>query len=164
MFYYFRFIKLLNVSNCFIITFSFNDFIHELFFLFKNDYWYKHLARSNIAFWEVRMGLSLFYLTKCFICILYSILLLLTILLLLFTIHFYDKDLALMAFVSLHADSINIKGSFFSKFSDKCHTIRYVRMFFCSLLFFISPILLVLFGDIQTNPGPDPGYSNSYWT
>ena len=109
------------------------------------------------------MGLSLFYLSKCFICILYSILLPLTILFLLFTIHFYDKDLALMAFVSLHVDSINIKGSFFSKFSDKCRTIRHVRMFFCSLLFFISLILLVLSGDIETNPGPDPGYSNSYW-
>ena len=34
MFYYFR--LLLNASNCFIITFSFNGFIHELFFLFKN--------------------------------------------------------------------------------------------------------------------------------
>ena len=135
----------------------------NFFFLFKNACWYKHLARSNVAFWEVSMGLSLFYLTKCFICILYSILLLLTILFLLFTIHFYDKDLALMAFVSLHADSINIKGSFFSKFSHKCRTIRHVRMFFCSLLFFISVILLVLSGDIETNPGPDPGYSNSYW-
>ena len=36
-------------------------------------------------------------------------------------------------------------------------------MFLCSLLFFISVILLVLSGDIETNPGPDPGYSNSYW-
>ena len=30
MFYYFRFIRFLNTSNCFIVTFSFNDFIHEL--------------------------------------------------------------------------------------------------------------------------------------
>ena len=29
------------------------------------------------------------------------------------------------------------------------------RYGFCSLLFFISVILLVLSGDIETNPGPD---------
>ena len=37
---------------------------------------------------------------------------------------------------------------------------------FCSLLFFIVVILLVILlvlsGDIETNPGPDPGYSNSF--
>ena len=142
MFYYVRFVRLLNASNCFITTFSFNDFIHELFFLFKNACWYKLLARSNIALWEVSMGLSLFYLTKCFICILYSILLLLTILFLFFTIHFYDKYLALMAFVSLHADSLNIKGSFFSKLSDKCRTIPHVHMcFLIIIILHISDII-----------------------
>ena len=52
MYYYFRFIRLLNASNCSRITFSFNHFIHKLFFLFKNASWYKYLARSNRAFWE----------------------------------------------------------------------------------------------------------------
>ena len=33
---------------------------------------------------------------------------------------------------------------------------------FCSLLFSISIILLVLFGERETIPGPDPGYSNSF--
>ena len=33
---------------------------------------------------------------------------------------------------------------------------------FCLLLFFTSVILLVLSGDIETNPGPDPGYSISF--
>ena len=108
------------------------------------------------------MGSSIFYLTKCFRCILYSILLLTIILFLLFTVHFYDKDLDVMAFLSLHVDSINIKRSFFSKFSNKCCTIPHLRMFFCSLLFFISVILLVLSGDIETNPGPGPSYSNSF--
>ena len=36
MYYYFRFIRLPNASKCSIVTFYFNDFIHELFFLFKN--------------------------------------------------------------------------------------------------------------------------------
>ena len=37
-----------------------------------------------------------------------------------------------MAFLSLHVDLINIKGIFFSKFPNKCHTIpsrRYVFLF-----------------------------------
>ena len=34
--------------------------------------------------------------------------------------------------------------------------------FFCSLLFFISVILLLLSGDIETNAGPDRGYSKSF--
>ena len=93
-------------------------------------------------------------------CILYSILLLTIILILLITVHFYDKELGLMA--SLHVDSVNIKGSFFSKFSNKCRTIPHVRMFFFSLLSFISVIFLVLSGDIETNLGPDGGYSNSF--
>ena len=119
--------------------------------------------RGAIGFFgNVSMGSSIFYLTKCFRCILYSILLLIIILFLLFTVHFYDKDLGMMAFLSLHVDSVNIKGSFFSKFYNKCCTICHVLMFFCSLLFFISVILLVLSGDIKTNPGPDPGYSNSF--
>ena len=33
---------------------------------------------------------------------------------------------------------------------------------FCSLLFPISIILLVLSGERETIPGPDPGYSNSF--
>ena len=45
---------------------------------------------------------------------------------------------------------------FFSKFPNKCRTIPQVRMFFCALLFF------VLSGDIEANPGPEPGQSNSF--
>ena len=67
-----------------------------------------------------------------------------------------------MAFLSLHVDSTNIKGSFFSKFSNKWCTFPHVRMIFCSLIFFISLILFVLSGDIETNPDPDPGYWNSF--
>ena len=63
---------------------------------------------------NVSMSSSVFYLTKCLMCILYSILLPLITLFLLFTVEFYVKDLGLMA--SLHVDSINIKGGFFSKF------------------------------------------------
>ena len=44
-------------------------------------------------FGNITMGSLIFYLTTCFRCILYSILLLITILFLLFTVHFYDKDL-----------------------------------------------------------------------
>ena len=95
-------------------------------------------------------------------CILYSILVLIIILFLLFTGHSYDKDLDLMAFLSLHVNSINITESFFNKFSNKCRAIPQVRMFFYSLLYFISVILLVLSGDIETNSGPDRGYSNNF--
>ena len=35
VYYYFRFIRLLNASNCSIITFSFIDFIHELFSCYR---------------------------------------------------------------------------------------------------------------------------------
>ena len=58
-YYYFRLIRLLNASNCSIVTFYFNGFIHELFFLFKNASWYKYLARSKraCAFWEFYHGL-----------------------------------------------------------------------------------------------------------
>ena len=35
-------------------------------------------------------------------------------------------------------------------------------MFFCRLLLFISVILLLLSEDIETNPGPDLGYLNSF--
>ena len=36
-------------------------------------------------------------------------------------------------------------------------------MFFCTLLLlFISAILLLLSGDIETNPGPDSGYLSSF--
>ena len=81
-------------------------------------------------FGSISVGSSIFYLTKCFMYILYRILLLIMILFLLFTVHFYNKDLSLLEFLSLHVDSINIKGSFFSKFSNKCRTITHVRMFF----------------------------------
>ena len=67
-----------------------------------------------------------------------------------------------MAFLSLRVDSINIKENFFSKFPNKCCTFPHVRMFFCSLLFFMLMILLVLPGDIETNPGQDPGYLNNF--
>ena len=155
MFYYFRFIRLLNASNCFINTF-YNSFMNLLSCLqMPVDV---NIWRAAIGlFGNVSMGSSIFYLTKCFRCILCSILLLLITLFLLFTVHFYDKNLGLMAFLSLHVDSINIKGSFFSKFSNKYCTIPHVRMFFCSLLFFISVILLVFSGDIETNSGLDPG-------
>ena len=72
---------------------------------------------------NVSMGSSIFYLTKCFMCILY-ISLITMILFLLFTVHFYDKDFDLMAFLSLHEDFlIN------SKFPNKCRTIPHVSMF-----------------------------------
>ena len=35
-------------------------------------------------------------------------------------------------------------------------------VFFSSLLFFRSMLLLVLSGDIETNPGPDPGYLRDF--
>ena len=113
-------------------------------------------------FENVTMGSSIFYFSKCFRCILYSMLLLLIILFLLFTVHFYDKDLGMMAFLCLHMNSINIKGSLFSKFSFKCCRCCHVRMVLGSLLFFISVILLMLSGDRETNPGSDLGYSNSF--
>ena len=65
-------------------------------------------------------------------------------------------------FLFLRVDSIHIKGNFFNKSSNKSCTFLHVRMFFCSLLFFISMTLLVLSGDIETNPGPELGYSNSF--
>ena len=55
--YYFQFIRLLNASNCFMIMFSFNDFIHKLTFLFKDTSWYKYLTQSNRAFLECYYGL-----------------------------------------------------------------------------------------------------------
>ena len=107
---------------------------------------------------------SIFHLTTCFRCILYSILLLITIWFLLFTVHFYDKDVGIIAFVSLHVNSINIKGSFLNKYFIKCCTCPHVLMFFCTLLLllFISMILLLLSGDIETNLGPYPGYLSSF--
>ena len=67
-----------------------------------------------------------------------------------------------MAFLSLHVDSIIVKRRFFSNFSNKHRTSPHGRMFFLSLLFFISVTLLVLSGDIETDPGPDLGYSSSF--
>ena len=112
-------------------------------------------------FGKVTMGSSIFYLTKCFRCILYSILLLLLIFFLLFTVHFYHKDLGMIAFPSLYVNSLNIKGRFFSKFSIKYCTCLHACIFFFSLLFFISVISVLLSGDIETYPSPDPRYSNS---
>ena len=109
------------------------------------------------------MGSSIFYSTACFRCILYSILLLIKITFLLFTIHFYDKDLGMMTFLSLHVNAINIKGNFLNKLSIKCCTSPHVLIFFCPLLLlFISVILLLHFRDIETNPGPDSDYLNKY--
>ena len=142
MFYYVRFVRLLNASNCFITTFSFNDFIHELFFLFKNACWYKYLVRSNRVFENVSMGSLIAYLTKCFMWILYSILLPIITFFLLFTVHFYDKDLSVMALLSLHVDSINIKQRFLGKFSNKYRTIPHVHMcFLIIIILHISDII-----------------------
>ena len=113
-------------------------------------------------FGSVTIGSSTFYLTTCFRCILYSILLLITSLFLLFMVHFYDKDLGMMAFLSLYVNSINIKGSSLNKFAIKCCTCPQVLMFFCPLLLFISVILLLLSGNIETSPGPNPGYLKSF--
>ena len=112
-------------------------------------------------FGNVTMGSSIFYLTTCFRCMLYSILLLITILFLFFAVHFYDKDLGMKAFLSLRVNSINIKGSFLNKYFIKCCACPYVLMFFCPLLLFISVILLLLSGDIETNPGKHPDYLSS---
>ena len=113
-------------------------------------------------FGNVTMCSSIFYLTTCFRCILCSILLLITILFLLFTVHFYDKDFGVIAFLSLHVNSINIKGRFLNKYFIKCCTCPHVLMFFCPLLLFISLILLLLSGDIETNPGADTSYLSSF--
>ena len=103
--------------------------------------------RAAIGFFgNVSMGPWIFYLTKCFRCILYSILLLI-IYFLFFAMHFYDKYLGVMAFLSLHVDSVNNKRISFGRFSNKCCTIPRLRMFFCSLFFFILVILLVLSGE-----------------
>ena len=68
----------------------------------------------------------------------------------------------MMAFLSLHINSINNKRSFFSKFDIKCCTCPHVLMFFCPWLLFISVILLPFSGDIETNPCSDPRYLNSF--
>ena len=112
MFFYFWFIRLLNANNCSIITFSFNDFIHELFFCLRMPVDINTWRAAVGLFGNITKGSSIFYLTTCFRCILYIILLLITALFLLFTVHFYDKDLGMMVFLSLHVNSINIKGSF----------------------------------------------------
>ena len=127
----------------------------------------------DINTWRAAIGLfgnvttcsSIFYLTTCFRCILYSILLLIAILFLLFTVHFYDKDLGMIAFLSLHVKSINIKGSFSNKYFIKCCACSHVLMFFSTLLLlllFISMILLLLSGDIETNLGLYPGYLSRF--
>ena len=135
MFFYFRFIRLLNASNCFIIMFSCNDFIHELTFLFK-DAGDTNTWRAAIGlFWNVSMDSSLFYLTKCLRCILYSFLLLLITLFLLFTMHLYDANIILIAFLSLPVDSVNIKGNFFSKFANNAvQFLTYVCFLFIIIL------------------------------
>ena len=92
--------------------------------------------RAAVGLFEkVSMGSSIFYLTKCLRCILYSFLysiftILYSILYSLFTVHFYDANLGLMAFLSLRVDSINMKGNLLSKFPNKCCTIPHACMFF----------------------------------
>ena len=108
-----------------------------------------------------------FYVAKCLRCILYSFLLLLITLFLLFMVHLCHKNLGLMAFLSLRVDSINIKGNFSVNFLiNVVHFLMYV-CFFSSLLFLRSMLLLVISGDIEINPGPYPGYlkrfSFCYW-
>ena len=123
----------------------------------------------DINTWRAAIGLfgnvttcsSIFYLTTCFRYILYSILLLITILFL-FTVQFYNKDLGMMVFLSLLVNSINVKGSFLNKFFINCCTCPHVLMSFCPLFLFISMIFLLLSGDIKTNPGRDPGYLSSF--
>ena len=159
MFYYFQFIRLLNASNCFHLMTLLINFFSCLRMPVDINTWCAAIG----LFGNVSMDASIFYLSKCFRCILYSILLLIITVFLLFTVHFYDKDLGMMTFLSLHVNSINIKGSFSSKFSIiKCCTCPHICMFFCSLLFFTSVTLLLLSGDMETNPGPDPSYSNSF--
>ena len=77
---------------------------------------------------------------------------------------FIQRKLGLMPFLFLRVNSERyiFKGNIFSKFSNKCCTYPQVRIFFCSLLLFTPMILLVLFRDIETNPGPEQGYSNSF--
>ena len=59
-----------------------------------------------------------------------------------------------MEFLSLCVDSINIKGN----------CLQFVRSaLFCSFLLFISVTSLVLSGDTEANPGPDPDYSNIFF-
>ena len=123
-------------------------------------------SRAAIGlFGNISMGSSIFYLTKYFRCILYSILLLIIILFFLFTVHFYDKDLGLMAFLSLHvyyqSQSISIEAFLVNFLINVVQFLKYV-CFFCLLLFFISVKLIVLSGDLETNPGLDPAYANSF--
>ena len=66
-----------------------------------------------------------------------------------------------MVFLSLLVNSINVKGSFLNKFFINCCTCPHVLMSFCPLFLFISMIFLLLSGDIETNPGRDPGYLSS---
>ena len=62
---------------------------------------------------------------------------------------------------TLHVDSIHIKGNFLVNFLiNVVHFLTCVCFF--SSLFFRSMLLLVLSGDIETNPGPDPGYSKKF--
>ena len=56
-------------------------------------------------------------------------------------VHFYDKNLGLMAFLSLSVDSTNIRGSFFTKFSNKCYIIPQVRIFLFIIILNISDII-----------------------
>ena len=88
--------------------------------------WYAPIG----LFWNVSMGLPVFCLTKFLRCILYSFLLLLITLLLLFTVHLFYANLGLMPFLPLRVDSINIKGNFFRKFSNNYCTNPHVRMYF----------------------------------
>ena len=118
--------------------------------------------RTAIGFFWVLVWVHGFFLFGYLRCILYCFLLLITTLFLLFTVYLYDENLGLMAILFLRVNSINVKGNIFSKFSNKCCTYPQVRMFFCSLLQFTPMILLVLFRDIEINPGPEQGYSNNF--
>ena len=88
-------------------------------------------------FGNVTIDLSAFYLTTCFRCILFSILLLIASLFLLFMVHFYDKDLGMRAFLSLHVNSIS-KEVFWNKFAIKCCAWSHVLNVFLSIIIHIS--------------------------
>ena len=73
-------------------------------------------------FWNVCRGSSVFYLTKCLRCILYSFLLLLITLFLLFTVHLCNENSP--------CGLNSYQRKLFSKFSNKCCAFPHVRMFF----------------------------------
>ena len=102
--------------------------------------------------WNVSMGSSRFYLTKCLRCIPHSFLLLTITFFMLFTLRL--RWLLISDGISISVWTQLILMKIFNNLSH-----WYV---FCSFLLFTSIISLLLSGDIKTNPGPDPGYSNSF--